>query len=133
MEINTEYKFIYILGNDLLQDVFENILINSIVHNNNRKITISILISEFEEKEVRYYKLEFIDNGVGIEDSRKEKVLYRIDPDSNITFGMGLGLSLVRQIITNYSGKILIKDAVEGNSSRGTNVILLIPKINGRE
>ena len=56
-----------------------------------------------------------------------------MDNDSKTTYGMGLGLSLVKKIIENYNGQIWIEDKVKGDYSQGTNVILLIPNgdING--
>ncbi|MFX1311383.1 MAG: PAS domain S-box protein [Promethearchaeota archaeon] len=119
---------ISILGNDLLQDVFENIMINSVRYNDNDIVEIIIRISRVEEDGIIYCKLEFIDNGIGIEDERKEKVLTRVDPNSKTTYGMGLGLSLVKKIIDNYEGKVWIEDRVDGDYSKGTNVILLIQK-----
>ncbi|MFX1500812.1 MAG: PAS domain S-box protein [Promethearchaeota archaeon] len=119
---------ILILGNELLQDVFENILINSVRYNDNDIVEIIIKASPVEQDNTPYWKLEFIDNGKGIEDERKERVLTRVDLDSKSTYGMGLGLSLVKKIIENYDGKIWIEDKVEGNYSKGTKVILLIKK-----
>ncbi|MFX0029304.1 MAG: PAS domain S-box protein [Candidatus Hermodarchaeota archaeon] len=130
IEINTEssVKKNLILGNDLLQDVFENILLNSVNHNRQKKVEILIKISELEQDDIIYSKLEFIDNGIGIEDLRKEKVLQRANFDFKTTYGMGLGLSLVNKIIENLHGKIRIEDRVKGDYTKGTKIILLIPK-----
>ncbi len=119
---------VLILGNNLLQDVFENILINSVRYNNNDIAEIIIKASQVEQNGISYWKLEFIDNGIGIENERKESVLSRADLDSKTTYGMGLGLSLVKKIIENYGGKVWIEDKVEGDYSKGTNVILLMQK-----
>ncbi len=117
-----------IIGNELLQDVFENILINSVRHNNNDCVEIVIKTSHVKQDDKSYCKLEIIDNGIGIEDERKKNVLNRADPDAKTTYGMGLGLSLVKKIIDSYGGKIWIEDKVEGEYSKGTKVILLIQK-----
>ncbi len=113
-------------GNELLQDVFENILINSVRHNNNDIVEIIIKTLQIEQDDTTYYKLEFIDNGIGIEDQRKESVLSRADLDSKTTYGMGLGLSLVKKIIENFGGKIWIEDRVKNDYSKGINVNLLL-------
>ncbi|MFX1500810.1 MAG: PAS domain S-box protein [Promethearchaeota archaeon] len=128
IKIDTFSEKILILGNELLQDVFENILFNSVKYNKNDIVEIIIKASQVERDNTPYWKLEFIDNGIGIEDERKERVLTRVDPDSKTTYGMGLGLSLVKKIIESYDGKIWIDDKVKGDYSKGTNVILLIQK-----
>ncbi|MFW9988297.1 MAG: PAS domain S-box protein [Candidatus Odinarchaeota archaeon] len=120
---------VLIIGNDLLQDVFENILINSVRHNNNDCVEIVIKTSLVKQDDKSYCRLEFIDNGIGIEDERKKSVLTRADPDAKTTYGMGLGLSLVKKIIDSYGGKIWIEDKVEGDCNKGTKVILLIKKV----
>ncbi|MFX1365962.1 MAG: PAS domain S-box protein [Promethearchaeota archaeon] len=117
---------ILVKGNELLQDVFENILINSVRHNNNDIIEIFIKTSRLKKEENDYCKIEFIDNGNGIEDVRKEKVLDRVDLNLKTTYGMGLGLSLVKKIIENFGGKIWIEDRVKNDYSKGTNVNLLL-------
>ncbi|MFX1374177.1 MAG: PAS domain S-box protein [Promethearchaeota archaeon] len=128
IKIDTFSEKISILGNELLQDVFENILINSVKYNNNDIIEIIIKTSKAEKDDTTYCKLEFIDKGTGIEDARKRKVLTRLDFDSKSSYGMGMGLSLAKKIIDNYGGKIWIEDRVKGDHSKGTNVNLLLQK-----
>ncbi len=128
IEIDTCSDKLSIRGNGLLHDVFENILINSVKYNNNKIVEIMIKVSEVDQEDNIYYRLEFMDNGIGIEDSRKENALSRVDTHSKTTYGMGLGLSLVKKIIENYKGKIWIEDRIKGDFSKGTNIILLIPR-----
>ncbi|GAJ02278.1 unnamed protein product, partial [marine sediment metagenome] len=79
--------------------------------------------------EIQHLKMEFIDNGVGIEDFRKKSVFDRgYKSDKNVS-GMGLGLSLVKTIIDSYHGDIWVEDNVEGDFTKGSNFILIIPEI----
>ena len=73
--------------------------------------------------------MEFIDNGVGIEDSRKKIVFQRGYGDEKSIHGMGLGLSLVQKIIDNYNGKIWVEDRVNGDYTKGSNFVILIPEV----
>ena len=41
---------------------------------------------------------------------------------------MGLGLSLVKKIIESYHGQIWVEDRFEGDYSKGSNFIVLIPE-----
>lgn len=126
-EINAFSDEIYIKANGLISDVIENLLINAITYNNNDVVEIMIKVSEAQEQETRYVKIEIIDNGIGIEDVRKEKIFTRTEIEAESLSGLGLGLSLVRKIIDAYGGKVWVEDRVKGEPSKGSNFILIIP------
>ncbi|MHA2130343.1 MAG: PAS domain-containing sensor histidine kinase, partial [Promethearchaeota archaeon] len=127
IKIESILNEIYVLANDLLLDVFENILINSVSYNKNETIEIEIYISSLIRNEIEYIQLEFKDNGIGINDSRKGIVFknnYRKKTESN---GMGLGLSLVAKFLDLCEGKIWVEDRIKGDYTQGSNFIILIP------
>ena len=130
IQIDSFSKDIQIFANSLIQDVFENIIINAMRHNTNSTVEISIIISKTIKDSVDYIKIEFLDNGRGILDDMKEKIFQRSDKEAKSVSGMGLGLSLVKKIITSYNGHIWVEDKVQGNSSKGSNFIILIPEVN---
>jgi len=115
-------------ANEFLNDVFDNILINSIKYNENKLVEIIINISKEEKNNKKYIKLEFRDNGIGIPDERKEKVFQRGYHKERSIKGMGLGLSLVKKIIESYNGEIWVEDKVKGDYKKGSNFVLLIPE-----
>jgi PAS domain S-box-containing protein len=124
-----EEKF-FIKANDLLEDVFENILINAIRHNQNLIIEITVRISREQNVGKYILKIEFMDNGIGVADSMKEKIFQRGYNKETGVYGMGLGLSLVRGIIESYNGKIWVEDRVKGDRSKGSNFVILIPEVD---
>ena len=126
IQIKTFSEQIYIKANELIEEVFENILINAVKHNNNPTIEINIKISKLAKEGNNYYKIEFIDNGVGIEDDRKTTIFQRADKSIH---GMGLGLSLVKKIIQKYEGKVWVENIVKDDYSKGSNFIILIPEV----
>ena len=128
IEINSFSKIIYVKANALLPDVFENILFNAVRHNQNLDITIDIKISQEQMINKKYVKIEFLDNGIGIEDARKKTIFNRGTLSENANKGMGLGLSLVKTIIDSYKGKIWVEDKIKGDYAKGSNFIILIPK-----
>ncbi len=127
--ISSFKKKILLKANELIQDVFDNLLINAVRHNNNDKVEIQIKISEVKEYSKNVIRMEFIDNGNGIEDSRKKKIFLRGNKGGKYVSGMGLGLSLVTKILESYNGKIWVEDRVDGDYTKGSNFILLIPEM----
>ena len=119
-----------IRANELLIDVFENILHNAVKFNNNAKIEITIKISKMSMKEKRWIMIEFIDNGIGIQDSQKKiifKKKYKELKEGKLT---GFGLTLVKKIIERYRGKIWIENRIKNDYTKGSNFLILIPILN---
>jgi len=115
-------------ANELLHEVFDNLLINAIKHNDNQNIEININILKELKENKNYIKFEFIDNAIGIPNEKKGilfKEGYRKEKGAK---GMGLGLSLVQKIIKRYDGNIWVEDRIEGDYSKGSKFIILIPE-----
>ncbi len=119
---------IYVNANELIIDVFENILFNAVRYNESMIPEILIKISSIIKNKINYSKLEFMDNGIGITDSLKEKIFLRGYNEFKGEKGMGLGLSLVVKILELYKGLIWVENRVKGDYTKGSNFILLIPE-----
>ena len=128
IQINSTGKKIYVQANELLVDVFENIILNAVRHNKSLTVEINIRISKEQIEKINYCKIEFLDNGIGINDSRKKIIFLRGHSKEKSANGMGLGLSLIKIIVNTYKGKIWIEDRIKGDYSKGSNFILLIPE-----
>ena len=115
-------------ANNLITEVFENILINGITHNRNTRVEINIKISKMHQKGINYIQMEFIDNGLGISDDQKKFIFQKNTDGYESGRGMGLGLSLVKKIIDSYNGIILVENRVKDEYSHGSNFIILIPE-----
>ncbi len=101
-----DYK---VKGGSLLDDLFSNILENSIKHSKCDKINIEAYSDEDE------CIITIEDDGKGIEDKEKDKIFdkgYRLGEDS----GTGLGMYIVREIAQNYNGKVEVKDSDMGGA-----------------
>ncbi|MFX1530321.1 MAG: PAS domain-containing protein [Promethearchaeota archaeon] len=128
IQVNNSEKKIYVMANNLLLDVFENILINAVRHNNQPIIKINVDISKYYSNNTNFVKLEFKDNAIGISDYRKKSIFEKGKRQSLDSKGMGLGLSLVKKIIESYKGAIWVEDRVKGDYKKGSNFILLLPE-----
>ena len=106
-----------------VSNVIYNILDNAAKYNDNDpKINVNIFDSN---KEI---KLEFIDNGIGIEPSELNAIFdkfYRISTAKrNEVGGFGLGLFYVKRICSLHNWKI----AISNNENSGIKVSITIPK-----
>jgi signal transduction histidine kinase len=129
IQIDSQIKKVFVQANEYLLDVFENILFNAIKYNDNPTVEILIRIHQpnYKSEGQNYIKMEFIDNGIGIPDDRKEIILKRTSEGKRTVKGMGIGLFTVNKIVKNYKGKIWVEDRIKGDPSKGSNFIILIP------
>ncbi|MEJ2276975.1 MAG: MASE3 domain-containing protein [Candidatus Lokiarchaeota archaeon] len=121
-------KTLIVKANDLLQEVFENILTNAILHNNNEQINIIVEIKDSPNNPNIYLRIEFKDNGLGVPDKNKKKIFKEGYKEAKSSTGMGLGLSLVVKILNLFKGTIWVEDRIQGDYSKGSNFIIELPK-----
>ena len=121
--INIESKGIIKADKEQLTRVFNNLIKNSIqAIPHDRNGLINIIVDENEKD----YIVTVKDNGKGIDETMIPKIF-----QPNFTTksgGMGLGLSMVKNIIDSNGGKISFKTVKD----KGTEFIIEIPKKKGR-
>ncbi|AQR90613.1 signal transduction histidine-protein kinase BaeS [Clostridium saccharobutylicum] len=118
-----ENKSFIVLGDyDKLKQVFINLISNSIKFNNiNGTVWINI------SSDIKSVKIKIKDNGIGI---KKEDLpyiferMYRGDKSRQKIEGSGIGLTLVKKILTLHSGTI----DVESKENKGTVFTVCINK-----
>ena len=72
------------------------------------------------------------DNGIGISQENLDKIwqrFYQADPSRQENAGLGLGLSMVQQIVTLHGGTV----AVVSTPGRGTTFTVTLPEHHGKE
>ncbi|MHA1716682.1 MAG: sensor histidine kinase, partial [Promethearchaeota archaeon] len=130
IKVKTNLMDVKLKANELIRDIFENIIINAIKFNKNDEIEIYINISKIKINQREYIKFEFKDNGIGVPDHLKPIIFNRFDlADENIKY-FGLGLTLVKRILDLYSGNIWVEDRIPGSPEKGSNFIFIIPGVN---
>ncbi|MBN1214952.1 MAG: HAMP domain-containing histidine kinase [Candidatus Lokiarchaeota archaeon] len=128
INLDVQVEQVYIEGNELISDIFENLLNNAIFHNKKHELFIDIKIIEEIKNKIHYYKFQFIDNGIGIRDDLKEKIFLRTTENITHHLGFGLGLSLIKNIIELFKGNIWVKNRIKNDYTKGSNFILIFPK-----
>ncbi|MBD3197317.1 MAG: PAS domain S-box protein [Candidatus Lokiarchaeota archaeon] len=117
-----------VLANNLLINVFENLLLNSIKHNSQEIKEISIRVQNLCDKNKKICRIETIDNGKGIPDKIKSQIFKGKNKEERLEKGFGIGLMLCNKIINTYNGKIWVEDRVLGDYSKGSKFILVLNK-----
>ncbi len=117
---------INVYANELLSDVFDNILINAVKYCDKSNCEILIKISRCQGDNKQYAKIEVIDNGVGIPDEIKPLIFQIGFNKEKRSKGMGFGLSIAKKILDRFNGKITVEDRVKGDRSRGSDFIVLL-------
>jgi signal transduction histidine kinase len=118
----------YVRANELLNDVFSNLVTNAIKHTGERT-DITITLDDVEENGRRHYRVSVADNGPGISDSFKNTIFNRALKGSNKAKGMGLGLYLVKSLVDSYKGRVWVEDRVKGDHTKGARFMVLLPAI----
>jgi PAS domain S-box-containing protein len=112
-----------IMADDFLQDVFYNILHNGVKATQSDVVILEVEVKLIDEGE--YLRMDFIDHGEGINDRMKNNILTGLD--ERIRRISGVGLTLVKQIIDIYRGKIWVEDRVKDDYSKGARFVILLP------
>jgi PAS domain S-box-containing protein len=125
-KFDVECEGLFVIANNLLQDVVDNILHNAVKHNDNLIIKIEVKILKLIQENNQYVKIEFIDNGLGISDAYKASIFQRGALDTTSFYRLGLGLSLVKRLVESYDGRIWVEDHIEKDYIKGSKFVLLI-------
>jgi PAS domain S-box-containing protein len=92
---------------DKMRQVFNNLLSNSFKYSpKNEKVRLKT--SEREKNGIRQFGVSIIDNGIGMTPKQLSRIgerFYRAD-DSGATPGTGLGVSLVKEIVSIHAGEV---------------------------
>ena len=111
----------YIIGdNNLVSEAIRGLVDNGIKYSSNNKIELII------EKRKNNAVMIVRDYGVGIEEQEKEKIFeryYKRDRENQRVPGMGLGLSIIKEIVDLHNAKIELV-----NRTNGLDVILIFEK-----
>lgn len=97
---NNENELVVNGVEDELRRVFINLIKNAIEASEKKKCKINLLVKKLTDEIV----IEIKDNGIGIDESDKDKIF--LPKFSTKSSGTGLGLAITKQIIEAHQGKI---------------------------
>jgi signal transduction histidine kinase len=120
------------MANELLHDVFANLVSNAIKHTGD-SANIVMTLDRLEDRNNWFYRVSVEDNGPGIPDDFKSLVFNRVLKGTARAKGMGLGLYLVKSLVDSYHGHVWVEDRMPGDYSRGAKFVVLLPMANDRK
>ncbi len=121
----------YVRANELLHDVFANLVSNAIKHTAGRA-DISINLDRVRENGRDYCRVSVEDDGPGIPEDFKDIIFNRVLKGTLRAKGMGLGLYLVKSLVDSYGGKVWVEDRVPGDHTKGAKFVVLLPTADDR-
>jgi signal transduction histidine kinase len=116
----------HVRANELLHDVFANLVSNAIKHTGDRA-DIVIDLDIVEDNDGLYCRFVVEDNGPGIPDDFKKVIFNRVLKGTDKAKGMGLGLYLVKSLVESYDGKVWVEDRVKGDHTKGAKFVVMLP------
>ncbi len=123
-----------VLANRLIEDVFSNLVGNSIKHADPGKpVVIDIRLSIIGSGRNRFYQVTIEDHGPGIPDDMKGRLFTRLGKGKTKTAGRGLGLYLVRKLVDDFGGKVRVEDRVKGDFRQGSRFVVQLPAAGAAE
>lgn len=123
----------FIKGNALVSRIFTNLVTNAIKFDPREEVVVDIDVDNEVDHGVAYWKVTISDYGGGIPDEEKEKVFERFHRLNASIPGTGLGLFVVRFIAKSVGGRVWAENRVAGNHSKGTKMIVMLPKATERQ
>jgi PAS domain S-box-containing protein len=118
----------FVMANELLTDVFSNIIGNAIKHSTG-PLTIEISIKRALEDGNACCITSVADNGPGIPDSLKGRLFVRFQRGVTKATGRGLGLYLVKTLMDDYHGRVWVEDRIPGDSTKGAKFVVKLPAV----
>lgn len=115
-------------ANDLLEDLFSNIIGNAIKHSTG-PVLVKIRQARIEEGSKNWCLVSIEDNGPGIPDRLKESLFTRFRNVGIMQDGRGLGLYLVKTLVDDFGGTVRIEDRVPGDHTLGSRFVVRLPAI----
>ncbi len=125
LRIDSEEDECFIDANDLLVEVFTNLIRNSIKYSPYEKRIEIHVTSELRDERL-WWRVQHVDFGRGISPQQRERLFERYMSDAE---GIGLGLSVVYALTKLFNGEISVEGRDLTDHTKGTIFTLIFPAI----
>jgi signal transduction histidine kinase len=124
IHVNYDGREALVYADELLEDVFFNLLDNAVKHCPSDDVVIDIDVEDNSEN----VRISITDRGKGVPDEMKERIFTRYEKLNEGVQGSGLGLHLVKTLVDKYGGKVWVEDRVKGDHTKGSTFYVTLPK-----
>jgi signal transduction histidine kinase len=126
-ELNLDNDIQLRLDKSLVNNIFQNLIINAIRYQDSSKPKSTIKISTFKKNNELMVQVE--DNGQGIPETLQRNVFDMFFRGNTKSSGTGLGLYIVRNAVEKSGGRVIL----ESEENRGTIFTVYLPLNNNSE
>ncbi|MFQ5975464.1 MAG: PAS domain S-box protein [Candidatus Hydrothermarchaeales archaeon] len=124
IKVNYKPKEALIYTDDLVKDLFLNLIDNAAKYDRSDNVSIEIGVEDLGDS----WKINIKDHGMGIPDDMKEVIFTRFQRIDEGVRGSGIGLHLVKTLVDKYKGNVWVEDRIKGDHSKGSIFYVTLPK-----
>jgi signal transduction histidine kinase len=128
VEHHIEAQQYFVHADELLRELFVNILTNAVKYDSHEAAKIGITVNRESEDGHRYVTIAVSDRGGGVPDDLKEVIFERFAKGIKQKGSSGLGLHIVSMLARRYRGKVWVEDHVPGRSEEGSVFKVRLPE-----
>jgi signal transduction histidine kinase len=125
---NAEKGKYFTNGDELIREVFVNILTNAVKYDSHEPVEIDITIERALIDDKKAWTISIADHGCGIPDDAKKLIFDRFSKAPRKK-GSGMGLHIVKTLTKRYGGRVLVEDRVQGDSTKGAVFKIQLPTV----
>lgn len=119
-----------VMANELLKEVFLNLIGNAIKHSTG-PLCIKIIAEKCEDGGNVSCRVAIEDDGPGIPDDLKKKLFDRLSLEKTRASGKGFGLCLTKLLVDDFQGQFWVEDRIKGDHTQGCRFIVMLPAVDG--
>jgi len=116
----------FVMANELLKDVFSNIVENSIKHSSG-PLTVNIAMATGKCDAGTCHLVSIEDDGPGIPNAQKRKVFMSFSQNKDNPTRRGFGLHMVKTLVDMLDGHVWVEDRGPGDHTRGCKFVVMLP------
>jgi signal transduction histidine kinase/uncharacterized protein YigA (DUF484 family) len=127
VELHVEAERYFVDADELLRELFVNILTNAVKYDSHEVVKIEITVDKESEGDHDYVTVAISDRGCGVSDDLKEVIFERFAKGIKHKGSSGLGLHIVSMLARRYYSKVWVEDRVPGRPDEGSVFKVRLP------